>query len=469
MKSKKSMKNIMFLAIVSIVMMCFFNTSFAANTAKINVETVNLRETANTNSKILKQLPKDQEVEIIEKNGEWYKVKVNKITGFLRGDLLNIKEEIVENKQEVENSAEVTKPEENVTEKLEEPQKQENEKVDNTNNKTEENLIVEGATKSISADTKLKIIPSINSTDIMEVKKDNEVTVIEKINGWVCVETETVKGWIREGKLKNIEEKVEGEQPKVEIKPEEQPKEVEDNKPKVLKTMYINSNTVNLRKEATKSSAVVDKITLNTAVEVYAEEKGWSKVKVNGKEGYIATSLLSDKKQETTRSLEEPRRNEETTTNTQQQVTPTVSTPVVETQKPVQQPEQTQTPTSSGKGATIVETAKKYMGYKYVYGATGPNSFDCSGFTLYVCKLHGISLNRTAQAQYKNGFAVSKSELQAGDLVMFGPSASAINHVGIYIGGGQFIHAANKQRGVTTDTINSGYYYNNYVGARRVL
>ena len=52
---------------------------------------------------------------------------------------------------------------------------------------------------------------------------------------------------------------------------------------------------------------------------------------------------------------------------------------------------------------------------------------------------------------------------------MFGPSASGINHVGIYLGGGMMIHAANKSRGVTTDTINSGYYFNNYVGARRVI
>ena len=63
--------------------------------------------------------------------------------------------------------------------------------------------------------------------------------------------------------------------------------------------------------------------------------------------------------------------------------------------------------------------------------------------------------------------AVDRSNLQPGDLVMFGKSG--INHVGIYIGGGQIVHAANPSRGVTIDTITSGYYNNNYVGARRVM
>ena len=130
---------------------------------------------------------------------------------------------------------------------------------------------------------------------------------------------------------------------------------------------------------------------------------------------------------------------------------------------------QTTTVPTSGKGATVVETAKNYIGCSYVYGASGPSSFDCSGFTSYVFRLHGVSLNRTAAGQYSNGVAVSRDQLQPGDLVMFGKSASSINHVGIYIGGGQIVHAANKSRGVTIDTINSGYYNNNYVGARRVI
>lgn len=209
-----------------------------------------------------------------------------------------------------------------------------------------------------------------------------------------------------------------------------------------------------MRKEANTASEIVTSLTLNTEVEVYAEENGWSKVKVNGQDGYISTALLSSKKTETSRNLETPRKKAESTTTKN-------------TSKKKETTTQTTTTQTSGKGATVVSTARNYIGSKYVYGATGPSSFDCSGFTQYVFKLHGVSLNRTAAAQYSNGVAVDRSNLQPGDLVMFGKSG--INHVGIYIGGGQIVHAANPSRGVTIDTITSGYYNNNYVGARRVM
>ena len=80
-------------------------------------------------------------------------------------------------------------------------------------------------------------------------------------------------------------------------------------------------------------------------------------------------------------------------------------------------------------------------------------------------KHFGVNLNRTAAAQYSNGKSVTS--LQAGDLVMFGKSG--INHVGIYIGGNTFIHAANKSQGVRTDSMSTGYYKTNYIGARRIF
>ena len=102
-------------------------------------------------------------------------------------------------------------------------------------------------------------------------------------------------------------------------------------------------------------------------------------------------------------------------------------------------------------GSKILETAYTKLGSPYVWGATGPNSFDCSGFTSYIFRLHGVNLNRTAKGQYSNGTAVVRNSLQPGDLVMFGPSVSGINHVGIYIGGGKIVHAANPCLLYTSD------------------
>ena len=224
-----------------------------------------------------------------------------------------------------------------------------------------------------------------------------------------------------------------------------------------IKTAYISETKVNVRKEADKNSEVVVKLTQNTSVEVYSEENGWSKIKVDGKEGYVSSDLLSDKKVEVTKTTN-------TTNNTTKKNTVTSRSSTT-----VRKEKQTTEAVSSGKGSTVVATAKNYIGSKYVYGATGPTSFDCSGFTSYVYKLHGISLNRTAQAQYSNGTSVSRGNLQPGDLIMFGSSASSINHVAIYIGNGNIVHAANPSRGVTIDSINSGYYDKNYVGARRIM
>ena len=214
--------------------------------------------------------------------------------------------------------------------------------------------------------------------------------------------------------------------------------------------MYVNAATVNVRKEPNTSSEIVTNANMNTKVIVQSENSGWSKVTVNGKEGYIATNLLSDKKQTTSRSSTSRKTSTTSNVNNKQQTTNVVTT------------------SGSSSGAAVVAKAKSYIGYKYVYGGSSPSTgFDCSGFTSYIYKQFGVSLNRTAAGQYSNGKAVSRANLQPGDLVMFGKSG--INHVGIYIGGGMIVHAENKTTGVTTDTINSGYYNNNYVGARRIF
>ena len=125
---------------------------------------------------------------------------------------------------------------------------------------------------------------------------------------------------------------------------------------------------------------------------------------------------------------------------------------------------------SSGLGQQVVDYAKQYLGTPYVYGGNGPSSFDCSGYTSYVYRHFGYTLNRTASGQLSNGTSVSKSELQPGDLVFFRYNTSkAASHVGIYIGGGQFIHASTNTYTVKIDTLTSGHYANVYVGARRIF
>lgn len=121
-------------------------------------------------------------------------------------------------------------------------------------------------------------------------------------------------------------------------------------------------------------------------------------------------------------------------------------------------------------GEEIVALALSFLGTRYVSGGSSPSGFDCSGFTRYLYAQYGYTLTHSATAQYKNfGAAVSKSELQLGDLVFFSDRSHAIGHVGLYIGNGQIIHARYSVGQVRIDDLSSSYYTNRYVGAKRIL
>jgi len=108
----------------------------------------------------------------------------------------------------------------------------------------------------------------------------------------------------------------------------------------------------------------------------------------------------------------------------------------------------------------VVGIAMRYLGTPYVWGGASPSGFDCSGFTMYVYAQVGVSLPHSSYAQYGMGVPVSQGQLQPGDLVFF----YGLGHVGIYIGGGQYIHAPHTGDVVKISSIGSGY-----VGARRIL
>jgi len=115
----------------------------------------------------------------------------------------------------------------------------------------------------------------------------------------------------------------------------------------------------------------------------------------------------------------------------------------------------------------VVQAAMGYQGVPYVFGGTSPNGFDCSGFTRYIFAQAGVDLPRTADAQYEVGQNVSYSRLQSGDLVYFSTYESGASHVGIYLGNGQFI-SATSSRGIAIANMDSGYWGDRYLGARRV-
>ena len=127
--------------------------------------------------------------------------------------------------------------------------------------------------------------------------------------------------------------------------------------------------------------------------------------------------------------------------------------------------------TSSGSGTAtdIANFAMSFVGYSYVWGGMSPSTgFDCSGLMYYVLTQYGYSMKRVANDQMTQGTAISRDNLQVGDLVFFGYGSYA-NHVGMYIGNGNFVHASTPSTGVRVNSLNETYYNTRYIGARRII
>jgi len=118
-------------------------------------------------------------------------------------------------------------------------------------------------------------------------------------------------------------------------------------------------------------------------------------------------------------------------------------------------------PTHSG----VVGVAMSQLGTNYVWGGAAPGGFDCSGLVMWAYAQVGVSLPHSSYAQYGYGVPVSKDQLQPGDLVFF----DGLGHVGIYIGGGQFVHAPHTGDVVKISSLSEDWYASTYVGARRIL
>ena len=222
----------------------------------------------------------------------------------------------------------------------------------------------------------------------------------------------------------------------------------------------VNYSRVNMRKGPSTGHAAIGQSSLGDLAYIIGINNGWYKVIWNGSVCYIRSDYLT--------LTEYPYENRAS------EKSPLFYVGGKSTGRPVsaatlQSSSNYIGPSASSKASKIIASAKQYLGVPYVWGGTSPSGFDCSGLVYYVFRQHGISLNRTAETQYKHGSFVAKGSLQPGDLVFFQNTYKAgISHVGIYIGGGQFIHASSSQ-GVTISALSNSYWSSHYYGARRVL
>jgi len=119
-------------------------------------------------------------------------------------------------------------------------------------------------------------------------------------------------------------------------------------------------------------------------------------------------------------------------------------------------------------GYAIAGTALGLRGAPYRNGGADPSGFDCSGFIWYVFAQHGVALPRTVDQQFHAGVNVSGDRLEAGDLVFFSTEAPGASHVGMAIGGDEFVHAPSARGDVRVERMSARYWAARYVGAKRV-
>ncbi|WP_295585618.1 SH3 domain-containing C40 family peptidase [uncultured Oscillibacter sp.] len=257
-------------------------------------------------------------------------------------------------------------------------------------------------------------------------------------------------------------------------------------------------SSLRLRAEASTSSDIVTTLDKSVAVAILDDSTdGWYKVAYEGNIGYVSADYLlvdQDNVFETYGRVNSDGVNVRSGASTESSVLATVDTDTIVTVNGLVDGwydvtckygtegyirsdflDLTQS-SSSSSGSAIVDTAKQYLGVRYVYGGASPSGFDCSGFTMYVYQQYGYSLPHTATGQWQSGLGTkvwSIGALQPGDLVFFNdPSRNAgkaCSHAGIYIGNGQFIHSSSSSSGgVIISTLTSGYYYNYFVGGIHV-
>lgn len=283
---------------------------------------------------------------------------------------------------------------------------------------TNQNAVITGNVVNVreTADTSSKVL--------IKLPKGTIVSVIKTSNNWYNIIYDNLEGWIS-GEYISVKEAS-------------------------LGTGVVTVEVLNLRSKPNTSSDVVSKLKQNDKVTLLERSGEWYKIKTSGSDiGWASSEYITIRKANVSRGDDVDREDSED-----------IGLPSDDGQ------------TDSTIVQQILSYAKKFLGTDYVYGGDTPKEgFDCSGFTKYVFAKSNIYLERTASDQATHGAKVLKANLKPGDLVFFDNNGrrNSINHVGIYIGGGKFIHASTPRTGVIISELSESYYQKNYMRARRVI
>lgn len=466
------MKRIKRIILISLITIYVFAINSFATTGTINIEATRVRKEKNTTSEILTNVYKNEKVEILDEDGEWVKIKYDNYTGYIKKEFVTINTSSVASNTASSSNTTAnsnTATESNTASNSNTTTNSTSDNVSVYENSTSENQTVESSDGEVFARTNLtlRILPNFMSQKIENINQGTSLKIVDEIGKWIEVTNGSVTGWIPNSKVSNKEVNVTVDSSNIETvdnkkndsneveKPAETNNtstENSDNKKveNVSKKGKINVETAKVRKSADSKAEVISFLDYNDEVIISEENGDWYKISHKDISGYVNKDLItitSTDEGVTSRSLPEERQIESEENNVIEEV------------------ENVQTSNVSG-------FAMQYLGYPYVVGGKTPDTgFDCSGFTRYVFKNFGYNLGNVAADQTDVGREIERNDLKSGDLILFyNDNKTKIGHVGIYLENGDFIHAANPDRGVVIDNINTSSYYNErYVSARRIV
>ena len=409
-------------------------------TGTINASSVRMRSEPSTGASVLGTYSAGTTMTVTGVNGSWYKVSYNGVTGYVRSDYVSLSGAAGGSAGSAASGTPGT---------------------------------VKGS------DVRMRSGAGTSYSVVGTYSNGTALTVISAENGWTKVTIGGVSGYIRSDYVST------------------------SGSAAASQTGYINGSDVRMRSKPSTTSTILGTYSAGTSMTITGTSGNWYAVTYNGTSGYVCKDYMTTTKPSgdtpssgsagyikgnsvrmrsgagTSYSILGTYNNGtpltitgtsgEWTAVTINGVKGYVSSAYVTTSKPSGDTASGDTSASSG-GQLIVDTAKKYLGYPYVWGGMSPAGFDCSGFVNYVYKLCGYSMSRVASAiYYNNGTHVDKANLQPGDLVFFSNSSDSVGHVGIYISGSQFIHSSSSSVGVIISDLNSSYYQSHYVGAKRII
>ena len=327
--------------------------------------------------------------------------------------------------------------------------------------------VIQATTDSVN----VRKSPSTDATVITQINKFDRFIVVGGFNDWFKIKLENGdSGWVNDQYAIVTGVISRGVLDGEDVRSQSTIRNVREPVKTSVK-MAIKGSNVNFREKPDLDSSVVTSLTNNEVVTVLDNLGEWRRVKTaDGTVGYINKMFLKEIK-----PVQAPV-STETSSNSGKTTIEKSKSKSGSSGKSSTSSESSQKTTDSGSskaGSSLVSYAKQFIGIRYKWGGTTTKGFDCSGFTQYVMKHFGANVARVSRDQYQGGTSVKKENLEVGDLVFFARSATnrTINHVGIYIGSGNFIHSSSGGggKGVTISNLNSGSYAKRYVGARRYL